>query len=372
MPVNRRSVRSVSKSGDPKLAGDVTLTAGTNVTLTQTGQDIEIAAAGGGGGSGDVVGPASSTDGAIPRYDGTTGKLIANSTAILTSGGDTLTLPADIYAAGGRLDGITNQSLTAPDFPMGLNTDTISETTAAAGVTIDGVLIKDGEVDGLDIGAITATTTELNYTGGVTSAIQTQLNNKQPLDSDLTTIAGLTATTDNVIQSVGSAWASRTPAQLKSTLALAKADVGLSNVDNNSTLTILALAYPVGSLYMNRTVSTNPATLLGFGTWTAITDKMIMARGGTYTADGGSATHSHTLSSNGYAQIYSNNPTSTTNLHFRGGAVSSWTSTHRINLNLNGQANTASISNGVHLDGSTDSDSTVPPMIVAYVWERTA
>ena len=33
---------------------------------------------GGGGGSGDVVGPASATDNAIPRYDGTTGKLIQN------------------------------------------------------------------------------------------------------------------------------------------------------------------------------------------------------------------------------------------------------------------------------------------------------
>jgi hypothetical protein len=42
----------------------------------------------------------------------------------------------------------------------------------------------------------------------------------QPLDSDLTTIAGLTATTDNFIVSVGSAWASRTPAQVKATLDL--------------------------------------------------------------------------------------------------------------------------------------------------------
>jgi hypothetical protein len=56
----------------------------------------------------------------------------------------------------------------------------------------------------------------------------------QPLDSDLTTIAGLAATTDNVIQSVGSAWASRTPAQLKSTLALVKGDVGLGSVDNTA------------------------------------------------------------------------------------------------------------------------------------------
>ena len=42
----------------------------------------------------------------------------------------------------------------------------------------------------------------------------------QPLDSDLTTIASLTATTDNFIVSVSSAWASRTPAQVRATLAL--------------------------------------------------------------------------------------------------------------------------------------------------------
>lgn len=56
----------------------------------------------------------------------------------------------------------------------------------------------------------------------------------QPLASDLTTIAGLTATTDNVIQSVSSTWASRTPEQLKTTLSLVKGDVGLGNVDNTS------------------------------------------------------------------------------------------------------------------------------------------
>lgn len=44
--------------------------------------------------------------------------------------------------------------------------------------------------------------------------------NKQPLDADLTTIAGLTATTNNIIQSVGSAWASRTPTQVKTALGL--------------------------------------------------------------------------------------------------------------------------------------------------------
>lgn len=60
------------------------------------------------------------------------------------------------------------------------------------------------------------------------------LAGKQTADADLTTIASLTATTDNVIQSVAGAWASRTPAQLKATLALAAADVGLGLVDNTA------------------------------------------------------------------------------------------------------------------------------------------
>ena len=33
---------------------------------------------------------------------------------------------------------------------------------------------------------------------------------------------------------------------------------------------VLKLFYPVGSIYMNASVSTNPATLLGFGTWATI------------------------------------------------------------------------------------------------------
>ncbi len=91
-----------------------------------------------------------------------------------------------------------------------------------------GVTASAAELNILD--GATLSTTELNYVDGVTSALQTQLNAKQPLDSDLTTIAGLTATTDNFIVSVSSAWDSRTPAQVKTTLSL-------NNVDNTSDAT---------------------------------------------------------------------------------------------------------------------------------------
>lgn len=68
---------------------------------------------GGGGGTGDVNGPASSTDNAITRFDGTTGKLIQNSTATLSDAGDivansiTLTIPLATTSGGLGLNSYT-------------------------------------------------------------------------------------------------------------------------------------------------------------------------------------------------------------------------------------------------------------------------
>lgn len=112
-------------------------------------------------------------------------------------------------------------------YALGLIDTHIAATSGAHGITPFGAsLIDDANAAAvLTTLGITAAVAELNYTDGVTSAIQTQLDGKQPLDSDLTTIAGLTATTDNVIQSVAGAWASRTMAQFKTALALTLADI---------------------------------------------------------------------------------------------------------------------------------------------------
>lgn len=68
----------------------------------------------------------------------------------------------------------------------------------------------------------------------VSTAQQAALDAKQPLDSDLTAVAGLSPTNDDIVQRKSGAWTNRTPAQLKTDLALTKSDVGLSNVDNTS------------------------------------------------------------------------------------------------------------------------------------------
>lgn len=66
------------------------------------------------------------------------------------------------------------------------------------------------------------------------SGLTTDLAAKQASDADLTAIAGLSPTNDDVLQRKSGAWTNRTVAQVKTDLALVKGDVGLGNVDNTS------------------------------------------------------------------------------------------------------------------------------------------
>jgi len=136
-----------------------------------------------------------------------------------------------------------------------------------------------------------------------------------------------------------------------------------------------ALLFPVGSYYMNETNATNPGTLLGFGTWVAVADKMIVGKGsGTFAtagSTGGAETHNHTLSDVGYAKADPDGAANT--LHTKQvSGVTSWS------RNVSGPTGPVSSSgasghtDGIALGGVTDSGSSLPPYIVAYIWERTA
>lgn len=74
---------------------------------------------------------------------------------------------------------------------------------------------------GLTLSGLTASQPVLtNGSKALVSAAIGSASGLQAWDGDLDTIAGLTATTDNFLVSVASAWASRTPSQVRTTLAL--------------------------------------------------------------------------------------------------------------------------------------------------------
>lgn len=66
--------------------------------------------------------------------------------------------------------------------------DGVTATTTELNL-LDGVTATTTELNLLD--GVTATTTEINHVDGVTGNIQTQLDGKQPLDSELTTLSGM-------------------------------------------------------------------------------------------------------------------------------------------------------------------------------------
>lgn len=158
--------------------------------------------------------------------------------------GTTITIDAAgvISAASGasNLDGLTDVVITSAAAGEYLRHNGVNWVDAPiqAGdlpTAIDAAKLGDGLVSNLEFG----------YLNGVTSAIQTQLDGKspvshnhdasyQPLDSDLTAIAVLAPLNDDILQRKLGAWTNRTPAQLKTDLALTKSDVGLGNVDNTS------------------------------------------------------------------------------------------------------------------------------------------
>ena len=105
-----------------------------------------------------------------------------------------------------NLDGVT---ATAAE----INTlDGITTNTAELN-KLDGVTASTAEINKLD--GLTPTTAELNFVDGVTSAIQNQINGKQPLDAELTELATMPATTASALadpdsgRSAGARWSPR-------------------------------------------------------------------------------------------------------------------------------------------------------------------
>lgn len=135
----------------------------------------------------------------------------------------------------------------------------------------------------------------------------------------------------------------------------------------------MAVMYPVGSIYSNVSDSTNPGTLFGFGTWVAITGRMVIGLDSGNTAidtageTGGSAdaivvSHTHSVTDPGHSHIVS---TSSLNVpsgsqYPTGGSTGTQTSA------------TATTGISISSTGSSATNANLPPYVVAYVWKRTA
>ena len=159
---------------------------------------------------------------------------------------------------------------------------------------------------------------------------------------------------------------------------------------------MLKKVYPVGSIYMS-TVSTNPATLFGFGTWEAMpAGRVLLAQGEsswgtTYNAGstGGEATHqltvgelpvhsheantdianlvgtiSYVSQGGGESGIFTRNSTWNTKI-----VATGYSDDWGRNVTLNATHSHTVIINST---GSNQPHNNLPPYIAIYIWKRTA
>lgn len=142
----------------------VAVRAGQAATCSWNGADFEIVA------SGDVDGPASATDNAIVRYDGTTGKLIQNSAVTID---DSNNVSGVVQLNATTVD-TTNLEVTNLKAKDGTAAGSIADSTGVvtlASSVLTTTDINGGTINGAIIGGSTAaagTFTNLAYTGTLT------------------------------------------------------------------------------------------------------------------------------------------------------------------------------------------------------------
>jgi len=236
------------------------------------------------------------------------------------------------------LDGTTaiQPNLTEGSWKVG---GTAISATAAELNTLDGVTATAAELNIL-VG-VTSTAAELNILDGVT-ADATEIN----------LLDGLTATTDELNYSSGVTSDIQTQIDAKTTLSA---------------------VYPVGSIYINASDSTNPGTLLGFGTWEAFGAGKVPV--GIDSADtdfdtaeetGGAktATVDTTVPDDGWGSIQTN------------GKMPEPTTSGRLITGSGNSENNENLESLAHASGDRTFTSTsadvVQPYIVVHMWKRTA
>jgi len=152
---------------------------------------------------------------------------------------------------------------------------------------------------------------------------------------------------------------------------------------------VLQTLYPVGSIYTNATSSTNPATLIGFGTWTAFGAGKVMVG-----LDSGDATFSTVGNTGGskdaitvsHTHTATSTVTDPTHRHYVGSNDSTADNGGNVAQEFVRDAGSGSgpstytnyASTGISVSttnastGSSGTNANLMPYVVVYMWKRTA
>ena len=200
------------------------------------------------------------------------------------------------------------------------------------------------------------------------SAIQTAVNTKADINSPTLTGAPSAPTAADGTNTTQIATTKFTTTAVSNYSATVDAAITVLE-DTTIPAAILAAKlalYPVGSIYTNATNNTNPATLLGFGTWTAFGAGRVAVGFDSGDSDfnsaeetGGAKTHTLTLAqipAHSHTAKLSNGEVGGTPV-FPSGAISTSTPSYEMDTDSAGSGSAHSI---------------VQPYITVYMWKRTA
>lgn len=146
----------------------------------------------------------------------------------------------------------------------------------------------------------------------------------------------------------------------------------------------LQTVYPVGSIYINAGVTTNPATLLGFGTWTAFGAGRVMVglNGSDALFDaleetGGSkdaivVSHTHTTTVTDPGHFHTTTLENTTGGGGTPGAKWSALTSPTQTSSANTDTKTTGISVANSTTGSSGTNANLQPYVTVAMWKRTA
>ena len=211
---------------------------------------------------------------------------------------------ASVSITGGSITGITD--LAIADGGTGASTAADARTNLGAQATITGAAttitssnlsasrVLTSDVSG-KVAASSVTSTELGYLSGVTSAIQTQISGKQPLDAELTALAALAVTDGNFIVGNGTTWTVENGATARTSLGLgtlATQNANAVSITGGSITGIADLAITEGGTGASN--ATDARSNLGLGSMATQSSVSVTISGGSITgitdlavADGG-------------------------------------------------------------------------------------